>query len=73
MHGKVAPYTYLLLLILINKDKILLQKPSPLTKHDFQCAVNFPVKFMDVCNMTFYGFNAHRINIKYAYYSLYNE
>ena len=65
-------FTYLLLLILINKDKILLQKTSPLKKCNFQCAVNFPAKSTDVWNMTFYSFNinAHRINIKCAYYSL---
>ena len=66
-------FTYLLLLILIKKDKMLLQKTSSLTKCDFLCTVNFPTKFTDVLNMTFYSYSAQRINNKCAYYSLYNE
>ena len=68
-------FTYLLLLILIHKQKcpVLEKTFSPLTKHNFVCALNFPAKFTDVLYITFYGFNAHKSNIKCAYSSLYNE
>ena len=73
-----SPVIYLLITTHINlcthtKCPVLEKMFPPLTKHDFSCALNFPTKFMDVSCTTFYGFNAHRRNIKYAYCSLYNE
>ena len=65
----VFEFTFLLLLILIYKDKMIhpIKKMfSPLTKCDFPCASCFPAKFVDILYTKFYGFYAYSTHLKCA-------